>query len=45
MERIVLEMTNKDGRRVHGDSWKMDQTDLQGYLGLFIFAGVYLSSK
>lgn len=46
IEKIVLEMTNKEGRRVHGDNWKkMDQTDLQGYLGLLILACVYWSTK
>ncbi|XP_053175982.1 piggyBac transposable element-derived protein 4-like [Scomber japonicus] len=46
IENIVLEMTNKEGRRVYGDNWNnKDQTDLQGYLGLLILAGVYRSSK
>lgn len=42
----MLGLTIKEGRSVHGDNWKkMDQTDLQGHLGLLILAGVYRSSK
>ncbi|XP_061899654.1 piggyBac transposable element-derived protein 4-like [Entelurus aequoreus] len=37
-------MTNLEGFRKYGDSWKkMDETDLQAYLGLLILAGVYRS--
>lgn len=44
--QIVLDMTNKEGRRVYGTNWSdMDITDLRGYLGLLILAGVYRSSK
>ncbi|XP_027020195.2 M-phase phosphoprotein 8 isoform X2 [Tachysurus fulvidraco] len=46
IQKIVLVMTNKEGCRVYGDSWrKLDKIDLQGYLGLLILAGVYKSSK
>lgn len=46
IEKVVLERTNKEGHRVYGDSWKkMDKTDLQGYLGLLMLAGMYWSSK
>ncbi|TKS65943.1 PiggyBac transposable element-derived protein 4 [Collichthys lucidus] len=44
IEKIILEMTNLEGFRKYGDSWKkMDETDLQAYLGLLILAGVYRS--
>lgn len=44
IEKIILEMTNLEGVRKYGDSWKkMDETDLQAYLGLLILAGVYRS--
>ena len=40
IEKNVLEMTNKEGHRVYGDTWKkMDKVDLQGYLGLLILTG------
>ncbi|XP_041792004.1 piggyBac transposable element-derived protein 4-like [Chelmon rostratus] len=46
IEEVVLQMTNKEGRRVYGDKWdEMDKTQLEGYLGLLILAGVYKSSK
>ena len=39
-------MTNKEGRRVQGtDRSQMDLTDLRGYLGRLILAGVFRSSK
>lgn len=39
-------MTNKEGRHVYGIKWrKMDWIDLQAYVGMQIFAGVYHSSK
>ncbi|XP_060791674.1 piggyBac transposable element-derived protein 4 isoform X2 [Neoarius graeffei] len=44
IEKIILEMTNLEGFRKYGDSWKrMDETDLHAYLGLLILAGVYRS--
>ncbi|KAK0148844.1 PiggyBac transposable element-derived protein 4 [Merluccius polli] len=46
IEQIVLNMTNKEGRRVYGREWKrMDGVDLQAYVGMLILAGVYRSSK
>ncbi|XP_041791116.1 piggyBac transposable element-derived protein 4-like [Chelmon rostratus] len=46
IEEVVLQMTNTEGRRVYGDKWdEMDKTQLEGYLGLLILAGVYKSSK
>ena len=46
IEQIVLNMTNKEGRRVYGRKWKrMDGVDLQAYVGMLILAGVYRSSK
>lgn len=44
IEKIILDMTNLEGFRKYGDSWKkMDEIDLQAYLGLLILAGVYRS--
>ncbi|KAJ8393710.1 hypothetical protein AAFF_G00057630 [Aldrovandia affinis] len=44
IEKIILEMTNLEGFRKYGDSWKrMDETDLHAYIGLLILAGVYRS--
>ncbi|TWW71426.1 hypothetical protein D4764_17G0009090 [Takifugu flavidus] len=44
IEKIILKMTNLQGFRKYGDSLKkMDETDLQAYLGLLILAGVYRS--
>ena len=46
IEEVVLNMTNKEGKRVYGNKWrKMDPMDLQAYVGLLILAGVYRSSK
>lgn len=39
-------MTNLEGRRVFGDSWRaLDQVDLLAYIGLLILAGVYRSNN
>ncbi|XP_014912949.1 piggyBac transposable element-derived protein 4-like [Poecilia latipinna] len=44
IKKIILEMTNREGFRKFGDSWKkMDEIDLQAYIGLLILAGVYRS--
>ncbi|CAJ1064647.1 uncharacterized protein LOC127447964 isoform X1 [Xyrichtys novacula] len=44
IERIILEMTNLEGRRKIGDGWKrMDAVDLRAYMGLLLLAGVYRS--
>lgn len=44
IEKILLDMTNLEGFRKYGDSWKgMDETDLHAYIGLLILAGVYRS--
>ncbi len=37
-------MTNLEGKRVYGDSWKdLDVVDLEAYIGLLILAEVYKS--
>lgn len=37
IKKIILEMTNLEGFRKYGDSWKrMDVTDLHAYIGLLI---------
>ena len=44
IQKIILEMTNLEGRRVFGEEWKeLDKTHLHAYLGLLILAGVYKS--
>ncbi|XP_021162792.2 piggyBac transposable element-derived protein 3 isoform X1 [Fundulus heteroclitus] len=44
IERIILEMTNLEGRRVFQDKWKpLDRTDLNAYIGVLLLAGVYRS--
>lgn len=44
MLKIVLDMTNLEGRRVYGEEWKeLDEMHLHVYLGLLILAGVYKS--
>ena len=44
IERIILEMTNLEGRRVFREKWKpLDQTDLHAYIGVLLLAGVYRS--
>lgn len=46
IEESVLNMTNKEGQRVYGKKLrKMDQMDLQAYVGLLVLAGVHRSSK
>ncbi|XP_035768532.1 piggyBac transposable element-derived protein 4-like [Neolamprologus brichardi] len=46
IEEVILNMTNKEGRRVYGNKWrKMDPIDLQAYVGMLILAGVYRSNK
>ncbi|XP_024151020.1 piggyBac transposable element-derived protein 4-like [Oryzias melastigma] len=45
IEGIILEMTNLEGKRVFGDTWReIDLVDLQAYIGLLILAGVYRSN-
>ena len=44
IEKIILEMTNLEGKRVFDVKWKpLDQTDLHAYLGILLLAGVYKS--
>ncbi|GLD62735.1 piggyBac transposable element-derived protein 4-like protein [Lates japonicus] len=44
LQKILLEMTNMEGRRVFGDSWmEIDKTQLDAYMGLLLLAGVYRS--
>ncbi|XP_035772477.1 uncharacterized protein LOC102793740, partial [Neolamprologus brichardi] len=46
IEGIILEMTNLEGKRVFGDTWReIDLVDLQAYKGLLILAGVYRSNN
>lgn len=42
IQSILIDMTNKEGKRVFGDNWKViDKTDLDAYVGLLLLAGVY----
>ncbi|KAK7120985.1 hypothetical protein R3I94_020837 [Phoxinus phoxinus] len=44
IKKIMIEMSNLEGKRVFGKAWKsLDWTDLQAYFGLLILAGVYRS--
>nr|XP_054602931.1 piggyBac transposable element-derived protein 4-like [Nothobranchius furzeri] len=44
IEKIILDMTNLEGRRVFQQKWKpMDLTDLHAYIGILVLAGVYRS--
>ncbi|KAJ8409884.1 hypothetical protein AAFF_G00209250 [Aldrovandia affinis] len=46
IQKILIDMTNMEGRRVFKDNWKMiDKTDLDAYLGLLLLAGVYRSNN
>lgn len=44
IQKIILDMTNLEGRLVFGDQWKeMDNLHLHAYFGILILAGVYKS--
>ncbi|XP_054883216.1 piggyBac transposable element-derived protein 4-like [Poeciliopsis prolifica] len=44
IEKIILEMTNLEGRRVFQEKWKpLDPTGLHAYIGILLLAGVYRS--
>nr|XP_054600172.1 piggyBac transposable element-derived protein 4-like [Nothobranchius furzeri] len=44
IEKIILDMTNLEGRRVFQQKWKpMDLTELHAYIGILVLAGVYRS--
>ncbi|XP_060786554.1 piggyBac transposable element-derived protein 3-like [Neoarius graeffei] len=44
VQKIILEMTNLEGRHVLGERWKdLDYIHLHAYLGVLILAGVYKS--
>ncbi|XP_031162809.1 piggyBac transposable element-derived protein 4-like [Sander lucioperca] len=44
IQEIVVTATNIEGLRKCGNGWKlMDATDLRGYIGLLLLAGVYRS--
>ncbi|XP_008423828.1 piggyBac transposable element-derived protein 4-like [Poecilia reticulata] len=44
MEKIILDMTNLEGRRVFQEKWKpLDPSDLHAYIGILVLAGVYRS--
>ncbi|KAI7805227.1 putative piggyBac transposable element-derived protein 4-like [Triplophysa rosa] len=45
MEKLILDMTNLEGTRVFGESWKiLDEIHLKAYIGLLILAGVFKSN-
>ncbi|KAL3973674.1 NLR family CARD domain-containing protein 3 [Sarotherodon galilaeus] len=42
--KIILDMTNLEGRHVFQEKWKpLDQTDLHAYIGILILAGATMS--
>ncbi|XP_029995668.1 piggyBac transposable element-derived protein 4-like isoform X2 [Sphaeramia orbicularis] len=44
LKRVIIAMTNLEGRKVHGDMWKdMDEEYLDAYIGVLLLAGVYRS--
>lgn len=44
MMDIIIQMSNKEGRRVYGDEWKdLSLVELNAYFGILILAGVYRS--
>ncbi|XP_070773707.1 piggyBac transposable element-derived protein 4-like [Enoplosus armatus] len=44
MVTIVMNMTNLEGRRVYGDTWKeVDPVNIEAYVGVLILCGVYRS--
>ncbi|XP_037530523.1 piggyBac transposable element-derived protein 4-like [Nematolebias whitei] len=44
IEKIILNMTNLEGKRVFQEKWKpLDPTDLHAYIGILVLAGVYRS--
>ncbi|KRZ12308.1 PiggyBac transposable element-derived protein 4 [Trichinella zimbabwensis] len=44
MEKIILQMTNLEGKRLYKDDWKeIDETELHAYISVLILAGVYKS--
>lgn len=38
-QETLVDMTNLEGKRVYGESWK--EVDLKAYTGLLLLAGVY----
>ncbi|XP_027874871.1 piggyBac transposable element-derived protein 4-like [Xiphophorus couchianus] len=44
IQKIILQMTNLEGRRVFGENWKeLDKMHLHAYLGVLILSGVFKS--
>ncbi|XP_014853421.1 PREDICTED: piggyBac transposable element-derived protein 3-like [Poecilia mexicana] len=44
IEKIILDMTNLEGRHVFQEKWKpLDPSDLHAYIGILVLAGVYRS--
>lgn len=44
LKRVIIAMTNLEGKKVHGDKWKdIDEEFLDAYIGVLLLAGVYRS--
>lgn len=44
IQKILIEMTNLEGKRVYGDGWNdVDWTEIEAFFGLMLLAGVYRS--
>ncbi|XP_051783376.1 piggyBac transposable element-derived protein 4-like, partial [Erpetoichthys calabaricus] len=44
LKRIIITMTNLEGKKVHGDMWKdIDEEYLDAFIGVPLLAGVYRS--
>uniref|UniRef100_A0A665ULX8 PiggyBac transposable element-derived protein domain-containing protein n=1 Tax=Echeneis naucrates TaxID=173247 RepID=A0A665ULX8_ECHNA len=44
LKRVIIAMTNLEGKKVHGDMWKdIDEEYLDAYIGVLLLAGVYRS--
>ncbi|KAM3618245.1 uncharacterized protein V6R79_017929 [Siganus canaliculatus] len=42
--KVIVQMTNLEAQRVHGDSWKsVDIVEIRGYIGLLLLVGVFRS--
>lgn len=44
LKRVIIAMTNLEGKKVHGDMWKdIGEEYLDAYIGVLLLAGVYRS--
>ncbi|XP_037533781.1 piggyBac transposable element-derived protein 4-like [Nematolebias whitei] len=46
LKKVIIAMTNLEGKKVHGDTWKdIDEECLDALIGVLLLAGVYRSSN